>query len=123
MFCATHGCVGQNIEGLLLNSSSSLDYVMFSNGEEWYRLRSAVRQMMLRRKEVHYYLPLVQEVATDFVKQVIRKRDKNGEIENLLDEVAKWSQECKYFSAYLYNVMTFRDSRENFVVCKPFTFD
>jgi cytochrome P450 len=63
------------------------------NGEEWYRLRSAVRQMMLRTKEVHYYLPLVQEVAIDFVKHVIRKRDKNGEIENLLDEVAKWSQE------------------------------
>jgi hypothetical protein len=96
---------------------------MFSNGEEWYRLRSAVRQMMLRKKEVHYYLPLVQEVATDFVKQVIRKRDKNGEIENLSDEVAKWSQECKYFFVYLYNVMTFQDSRENFVVCRPFTFN
>jgi uncharacterized protein YpbB len=82
---------------------------MFSNGEEWYRLRSAVRQMMLRRKEVHYYLPLVKEVATDFVKHIIRKRDKNGEIENLSDEVAKLSQECKYFSPYLYNNMTFQD--------------
>ncbi|XP_023703476.1 probable cytochrome P450 CYP44 isoform X3 [Cryptotermes secundus] len=63
------------------------------NGDEWYRLRSAVRQMMLRRREVHYYLPLVQEVATDFVKHIIRKRGENGEIENLSDEVAKWSQE------------------------------
>jgi uncharacterized protein YpbB len=97
-----------------------LDYIIFSNGEEWYKLRSAVRQMMLRKKEVHHYLPLVQEVATDFVKHVIRKRDKNGEIENLFDEVSKWSQECKYFSAYLYNVMTFQDSIENFVVCRHF---
>jgi len=94
---------------------------MFSNGEEWYRLRSAVRQMMLRRKEVHYYLPLVQEVANDFVKHIIRKRDKNGEIENLADEVAKWSQECKYFSPYLYNTMTFQDSTEKFVVYRTFT--
>jgi len=116
IFYPTHVCVGQNIKGFLLNSSSNLDYIMFSNGEEWYRLRSAVRQMMLRRKEVHYYLPLVQEVTTDFVKHVIRKRDKNGEIENLLDEVAKWSQECKYFSPYLYNIMTFQDSTENVVV-------
>jgi hypothetical protein len=52
--------------------------------------------MMLRKREVHYYLPLVQEVATDFVKHIIRKRGENAEIENLSDEVAKWSQECKY---------------------------
>jgi hypothetical protein len=51
--------------------------------------------MMLRRKEVHYYLPLVQEVATDFVKHIIRKRGENGEVENLIDEVAKLSQECE----------------------------
>lgn len=69
---------------------------MFRNGDDWYRLRSAVRQMMLRRREVHYYLPLVQEVATDFVKHIMRKRGENGEIENLSDEVAKWSQECEY---------------------------
>jgi uncharacterized protein YpbB len=69
---------------------------VFRNGDEWYRLRSAVRQMMLQKREVHYYLPLVQEVATDFVKNIIRKRGKDGEIENLSDEVAKWSQECEY---------------------------
>ncbi|XP_021930388.1 probable cytochrome P450 CYP44 isoform X8 [Zootermopsis nevadensis] len=63
------------------------------NGDEWHRLRSAVRQMMLRKSEVHYYLPLVQEVATDFVEHVKRKRGENGEVEDLPDEVAKWSQE------------------------------
>lgn len=52
--------------------------------------------MMLQKREVHYYLPLVQEVATDFVKHIIRKRGEDGEIENLSDEVAKWSQECEY---------------------------
>jgi hypothetical protein len=78
---------------------------------------------MLRRKEVHYYLPLVQEVATDFVKHIIRKRGKNGEIENLSDEVAKWSQECKYFYTFLYNIMTFQDGTENFLLCRPFMFN
>jgi hypothetical protein len=38
----------------------------------------------------------VQEVATDFVKHIVRKRGEDGEIENLSDEVAKWSQECEY---------------------------
>jgi hypothetical protein len=56
---------------------------------------------MLRKREVHYYLPLVQEVATDFVKQIIRKRREDGEVENLSDEVAKWSQECEYQYALL----------------------
>jgi hypothetical protein len=72
---------------------------------------------------VHYYLPLVQKVATDFVSHIIRKRGKNGEIESLSDEVAKWSQECKYLCMCLYNVMTFQDGTENFLLCRSLVFN
>ncbi|KAG8236839.1 hypothetical protein J437_LFUL017123, partial [Ladona fulva] len=63
------------------------------NGEEWYRLRSAVQQMMLRPAEVHYYLPLITSVAGDFIERLHRKKDENGEVPNLRDEIAKWSLE------------------------------
>ncbi|XP_067004640.1 probable cytochrome P450 CYP44 [Anabrus simplex] len=64
-----------------------------TNGEDWYRLRSAVRQMMLRPKEVYYYLPFIQEVASDFVQQIEIKRNSEGELDDLILEASKWSQE------------------------------
>nr|CAD7456203.1 unnamed protein product [Timema tahoe] len=63
------------------------------NGEEWYKLRSAIRKMILRPKEVHYYLPFVNSVAMDFVKHINKKKDSEGVVNGLKDEVAKWSQE------------------------------
>ncbi|XP_046406719.1 probable cytochrome P450 CYP44 isoform X2 [Ischnura elegans] len=63
------------------------------NGDEWYRLRSAVQQMMLRPTEVHYYLPHISEVASDFVERIREKTKGNGELGNLREEVSKWSLE------------------------------
>ncbi|PSN52057.1 putative cytochrome P450 CYP44 [Blattella germanica] len=64
------------------------------NGEEWYRLRNSIRQLMLRKQEVSDYLPSVREVANDFVERIKQIRDENGIVRNLADEVGKWSQEC-----------------------------
>ncbi|XP_071442560.1 probable cytochrome P450 CYP44 [Hetaerina americana] len=63
------------------------------NGEEWYRLRSAVQQMMLRPTEVHYYLPHINEVATDFIKRIREKTNGDGELGGLREEASKWSLE------------------------------
>lgn len=65
------------------------------NGDEWYRLRSAVQQMMMRPKAVTAYLPLVNEVASDFVDGISRIKDSNGDVPNFLNEIAKWNIECK----------------------------
>ncbi|XP_069693132.1 probable cytochrome P450 CYP44 isoform X2 [Periplaneta americana] len=80
------------------------------NGEEWYKLRSAVRKMMLRKREVHYYLPLVQEVARDLVKHIIKKRGANGEVENLADEIAKWSHESAGMVCFENRLSSFDDN-------------
>ncbi|KAK7793989.1 hypothetical protein R5R35_003953 [Gryllus longicercus] len=65
-----------------------------TNGEEWYRLRSAIRKMMLRPTEVHYYLPFVQEVANDFVQRIEEKKNFDGKVHDLTKEVGKWGMEC-----------------------------
>ncbi|CAG0880043.1 unnamed protein product [Cyprideis torosa] len=67
----------------------------FTNGEEWYRLRNAVKHMMLRVQSVRNYLPLIEGVADDFVGgRLASQRRSDGTIAgNLRDEVSKWSLE------------------------------
>ncbi|XP_033746098.1 probable cytochrome P450 CYP44 [Pecten maximus] len=65
-----------------------------TNGNEWYRLRSAVQQMMMRPKEVTVYLPNVQQVAEEFVNKVSNSlRNKDGHVHNFRKELAKWNLE------------------------------
>ena len=75
----------------------------FRNGEEWYHLRSAVQQMMMRPTETSMFLPHVNEVADDFVKRVKATRDKatGWVVPNLKHEVLKWNLECKLINSYV----------------------
>ena len=66
---------------------------MSRNGEEWYRLRKAVQQMMLRPKEVYHYLPLVDSVAKDLVEKIRTNLDESNVLHNVQDIIAKWSME------------------------------
>ncbi|XP_035714356.1 probable cytochrome P450 CYP44 isoform X2 [Folsomia candida] len=63
-----------------------------TNGDEWYRLRSAVHKMMLRPKEVSYYLPFVDKVAIDFMGRIEQECSKKDDriVENLRELVGKW---------------------------------
>lgn len=65
------------------------------NGEEWYRLRAAVRHLMLKPRDVQQFLPGVRAVAQDLMKRFQQIRDKQGFVPDLATEVGKWSQECE----------------------------
>ncbi|XP_069936167.1 probable cytochrome P450 CYP44 isoform X1 [Cherax quadricarinatus] len=60
------------------------------NGEEWYKLRHAVQQMMLRPREVSYYYPLQDSVARRAVDKVTLSTDDHGYISELHFLVGKW---------------------------------
>ncbi|KAK7102449.1 probable cytochrome P450 CYP44 [Littorina saxatilis] len=64
-----------------------------TNGNEWYRMRSGVHQLMMRPKEVAAYLPLVDDVAKDFVNHLDDVTDSDHHIKDLTMDVAKWNLE------------------------------
>lgn len=68
---------------------------MTRNGEEWYTLRGAVQQMMMRPQAVTVYLPFVEDIVDDFIKRIRKIRNKNNEIDYFNYEASKWNLECK----------------------------
>ena len=65
------------------------------NDEEWYRLRSAVQQLMLRPKEVVPFLPGVDSVTLDFVTHLKRLRNHSSEVPDFATELSQWLLECR----------------------------
>jgi cytochrome P450 len=70
---------------------------MFRNGEDWYRLRSATQQAMLRPTAVEQYLALVNKAALALVDRISKSIGPSGaEVKDLRDMVGKWSLECTF---------------------------
>ncbi|XP_006825135.1 cytochrome P450 10-like [Saccoglossus kowalevskii] len=63
-------------------------------GEEWARVRKPVQQVMLKPKNVQSYIPIVDEVTTEFTESIKRLRREDGEVDNYQNEVYKWALEC-----------------------------
>ncbi|XP_071520796.1 probable cytochrome P450 CYP44 isoform X2 [Panulirus ornatus] len=60
------------------------------NGEEWYKLRHAAQQIMLRPREVSYYYPLQDGVAKKTVEKLELELDDQGYIPHLQFLIGKW---------------------------------
>lgn len=65
-----------------------------TNGEEWYRLRSAAQRLLLTPKSVTTFLPHVNQVADDFLRRIDAIKDpESGCVSNLQNELSKWNIE------------------------------
>ena len=58
-------------------------------------MRSAVRQMMLRPKEVSYFLPLQDNVCKLAISHLPKYISSDGQSKNLKDWVSKWIIQCE----------------------------
>ncbi|XP_046569140.1 probable cytochrome P450 CYP44 [Haliotis rubra] len=72
----------------------------FTNGEEWYRLRTAVQKLMMRPHEVYAYLPFTNQVASEFVDKIENLRNEDGEVKDFEIEMAKWSLESAAMNCF-----------------------
>ncbi|CAH1791274.1 unnamed protein product [Owenia fusiformis] len=70
------------------------------NGEEWYRLRSAVQQMMMRPKSAAAFLPLVNEVVDDFIIRINQIKTPTGEVLNINNELLKFTLESATYTCF-----------------------
>ncbi|XP_076465918.1 putative cytochrome P450 CYP44 [Babylonia areolata] len=72
-----------------------------TNGQEWYQLRRAAQQMMMRPKEVLPYLPAADQVASDFVSLLKDMRCARKEVPNFATQLGRWSLES--FGRHCFN--------------------
>ncbi|KAK3726931.1 hypothetical protein QZH41_004224 [Actinostola sp. cb2023] len=78
--------------------SKTIPGIFFANGEDWYRYRSVVSQRILRPREVSEYVPVLNDITTDFVTRLHAIRmpaggDAEQEVKDIDNELFKWSFE------------------------------
>lgn len=68
--------------------------LVMDQGETWFKLRSAANPVMLQPKTVNSYIPVVDEVATDFVEKIKGLRKTNDEMpDDFGMELNQWALE------------------------------
>lgn len=74
-------------------------YVMFSvfsEGEEWLKMRSVLRQLVMRPRDVAVFAPDVNAVVEDLIKRIktLRSQQTDGQtVENINDLFFKYAME------------------------------
>lgn len=62
-------------------------HIIYRNGEEWWKLRSELQKGLSSPKNVRNFLPLSDEIVTDFVNALPRQFDQNNQIAEMLNEL------------------------------------
>lgn len=70
------------------------DGLINEKGEIWYKMRMIVNPILLKPETVNEYIPVADEIATEFIDRIKRLRDKNNETPAYFRfELNKWALE------------------------------
>ena len=64
-----------------------------AHGAEWGRVRSLVQQSMMRPKSAMFYINDIEDISEKLVILLDTRRDANDEVEDLVQDLYKWSLE------------------------------
>nr|XP_022312942.1 LOW QUALITY PROTEIN: cytochrome P450 10-like [Crassostrea virginica] len=64
-----------------------------SNGPEWYKLRAASSKKMLKIKEVADFCEDMSDVAEEFTKYLLERRNEQNEVVGIEKEIFRWAME------------------------------
>lgn len=68
--------------------------IVTTQGEEWYNFRSKVNGVLMQPKVVKLYVPKIDEVAKDFIKQIRDIRDQRNEMpDDFMEYLNNWGFE------------------------------
>lgn len=82
---------------------------LFSNGEEWWKIRSELQKGLASPKNVRNFLPQADEIVKEFVEQLPRRFDARQEIRETLDEISRLNLELLCLMIFDKRVHCFSD--------------
>jgi len=73
--------------------------LMAGVGEPWWTIRSVAQQPMLKPKNVANYMPVLGQIAEEFIERIrsIRPSDTNEMKPDFIDEMYRWALECTFY--------------------------
>ena len=79
--------------------------ILIDNGEGWWRIRSKAQQPFLKTKNVEHYVPVLGDIADEFIERIRLIRLENGEMRpDFLNEMYKWALECEFIILLIQSV-------------------
>jgi len=73
---------------------------IIGNGQDWWKNRKVAQQVVLKAKSFNKYIPLVDQVSSEFVERIRLIRPENNEMnDDFLQELYRWSLESVWLLA------------------------
>ena len=73
----------------------SAEGILIAKGDDWWRIRSKAQVPFLKTKNVEHYLPVLGDIAEEFVDRIRLIRQANNEMKpDFINEMYRWALEC-----------------------------
>lgn len=77
----------------VIQMNFKINLIYFSNGEEWWNLRSKVQQPIAKPQNVRNFLPKADRTSRDFLESLATRFDDDQQIKDMLPELLRFSLE------------------------------